>query len=180
MKTPFFNFEKSLQVILYIANKLERKDFHKIFKILYFSDREHLSKYGRVITGDRYIAMNAGPVPSNIYDIIKSVKGDGFFADNAHRFTPFFEVRKGFFLEPKKEADLDYLSESDVEILDTVLAQCANMSWSEIKDLSHDYAWNNTTKDRTIQLSNIMLESGETDDYIDFISNNLKLQEACM
>ena len=34
---------------------------HKICKILYFADREHLSKYGRSITGDVYIAMTYGP-----------------------------------------------------------------------------------------------------------------------
>ena len=52
MATPVFNSEKSLQAVLYIANRVERKDFHKIFKVLYFADREHLIKYGRPITGD--------------------------------------------------------------------------------------------------------------------------------
>lgn len=55
MATPVFNSEKSLQAVLYIANRVERKDFHKIFKVLYFADREHLIKYGRPITGDTYI-----------------------------------------------------------------------------------------------------------------------------
>ena len=58
-----------------------------LFKILYFSDRNHLSKYGRSITGDTYIAMTDGPVPSKIYDIFKSVRGDGFFSINAKDFT---------------------------------------------------------------------------------------------
>jgi hypothetical protein len=44
MTTPVFNLEKSLQVVLYVANRLRRKDFHKIFKIIYFADREHLSE----------------------------------------------------------------------------------------------------------------------------------------
>ena len=69
MTTPVFNPEKSLQAVLYVANRLERKDFHKIFKVLYFADREHLTKYGRPITGDTYVAMEYGPVPSMIYDI---------------------------------------------------------------------------------------------------------------
>lgn len=32
MATPVFNSEKSLQAVLYIANRVERKDFHKILK----------------------------------------------------------------------------------------------------------------------------------------------------
>jgi uncharacterized phage-associated protein len=70
-----FNENKAIQAVLYIVAKLRRKDFHKIFKILYFSDREHLNMYGRTITGDKYIAMSDGPVPSNLYDIFKSVEG---------------------------------------------------------------------------------------------------------
>ena len=70
-----FNKEKALNAILYIAQNLNRRDFHKIFKILYFSDREYLARYGTTITGDCYIAMEAGPVPSKVYDIFKSLEG---------------------------------------------------------------------------------------------------------
>ena len=59
-----FNEEKTINVVLYIAERLQRRDFHKIFKILYFSDREFLNQYGVTITGDTYIAMEAGPVES--------------------------------------------------------------------------------------------------------------------
>ena len=41
-----FNKEKTLNVILYIAQKIQRRDFHKIFKLLYFTDREFLKEYG--------------------------------------------------------------------------------------------------------------------------------------
>ena len=60
-----FNENKTIHAVLYIAERLKRKDFHKLFKILYFSDREHLNVYGRTITGDTYIAMADGSVPSN-------------------------------------------------------------------------------------------------------------------
>ena len=65
-----FNECKTVNAVLYIVERLKRKDFHKIFKLLYFSDREHLNVYGRTITGDTYIAMADGPVPSNVYDIL--------------------------------------------------------------------------------------------------------------
>ena len=77
-----FNEHKTVNAVLYIVEKLKRRDFHKIFKLLYFSDREHLSVYGRTITGDVYIAMVDGPVPSNLYDIFKSVRGNGYYKDD--------------------------------------------------------------------------------------------------
>jgi uncharacterized phage-associated protein len=86
-----FNESKTINAVLYIVGKIERKDFNKIFKILYFSDRELFADYGRTISGDHYIAMSSGPVPSNLYDIFKSVRGDGFFKDNG-RFLQYFDV----------------------------------------------------------------------------------------
>ena len=68
-----FNKEKATHSILYVANKLERRDLHKIFKILYFAERKHMQDWGRPIIGDTYIAMDAGPVPSRVYDILKYI-----------------------------------------------------------------------------------------------------------
>lgn len=175
-----FNLEKSLEAILYISNRLQRRDFHKIFKILYFSDRNHLAKYARSITGDTYIAMNDGPVPSNVYDIFKSVRGDGFFAQNAGQFSECFRVVNWNFIEPLKDANLSLLSESDIEEMDDALRLYGNLTWDEIREKSHDYAWRNTTKDYPISIENMLLETGETHDYIDFVNemvslNNLSL-----
>ena len=73
-----FNKDVALQAMLYVLSKLGTADMHKVSKILYFADRSHLSKYARSITGDDYIKMSYGPVPSNVYDIMKAVRGDSF------------------------------------------------------------------------------------------------------
>lgn len=164
-----FNLEKSLQVILYVANRLKRKDFHKIFKVIYFADRNHLSEYGRSITGDTYIAMNDGPVPSNIYDIFKALRGDGFFAEKGKDFSNYFIVTNWSIIEPVRKENLDVLSESDVEKLNESLSQYGSLSWDEIREKSHDYAWRNTVKGCPISIKNILLENGESNDYISFV-----------
>ncbi len=67
----------AIQAILYILKKMGGTcDIHKCHKILYFADNEHLSKYGRSITGDAYVRMDFGPVPTCIYDLFKAVRGD--------------------------------------------------------------------------------------------------------
>ena len=50
--TPVFDIDKAINVVLYVANRLPRKDFHKIFKVIYFADKAHLSEWGRTISGD--------------------------------------------------------------------------------------------------------------------------------
>lgn len=164
-----FNLEKSLQVVLYIANRIKRRDFHKIFKLIYFADRNHLSDYGRSITGDTYIAMTDGPVPSKIYDIFKALRGDGLFADKGADFSSYFVVTNWSLIEPVGKENLSLLSESDIEKLDESIALYGSLSWDEIREKSHDFAWRNTAKDCPISLENILLENGEEDNYIAFV-----------
>lgn len=169
-----FNLDKSVQAILYIANRLQRKDFHKIFKILYFSDRNHLSKYGRSITGDTYIAMTDGPVPSNIYDIFKSVRGDGFFSKESANIPWPFSVVDWNFIQPHADADLGKLSATDVEELDESLRTYGAMSWDEVREKSHDYAWRNTTRDYPISVENMILETGDSPEYARFVGSMIE------
>jgi len=174
-----FNKTKTISAILYIANRLKRKDFHKIFKILYFSEREHLSDYGRMITGDTYIAMNDGPVPSCVYDIFKSVRGDGYFKDNGE-FSKYFSVSGTDLLVPHCDADMRELSKSEIEAFDNSLALYGNLSWDEIREKSHDYAWRNTIQNRQISCEDIMREAGNTDDFIEYVKEQQLLSEAVL
>jgi hypothetical protein len=57
-----FDAHKALEVILYVAGSVP--DMYRALKVLYFADREHLGRYGRLICGDTYVAMRLGPVPS--------------------------------------------------------------------------------------------------------------------
>ncbi|MDR2358178.1 MAG: SocA family protein [Prevotellaceae bacterium] len=170
MPTSIFNLDKSLQVILYVAQGLLRKDFHKIFKIIYFADRNHLAKYGRSITGDMYIKMADGPVPSKIYDIFKAVRGDSFFTEDATRYAQLFDVHDWYFIQPKQAPDLDFLSASDIEALDSAIAQYGTLSWDEIRQKSHDIAWSLASDDAPISMENMLREAGEKEDYISYLN----------
>jgi uncharacterized phage-associated protein len=176
MPTPVFNLDKSLQVILYVAQSLSRKDFHKIFKIIYFADRNHLAKYGRPITGDMYIKMTDGPVPSKIYDIFKAVRGDSFFTEDATRYAQLFDVHDWCFIQPKQAPNLDFLSASDIEVLDNAIAQYGTLSWDEIRQKSHDIAWSLALDDAPISVENMLREAGEKEDYISYLNWTTPLQ----
>jgi uncharacterized phage-associated protein len=174
-----FRKEIAIEAILYIANRIERGDIHKICKILYYADQQHLSKYGRSITGDTYIAMNYGPVPSNVEDIFKAVRGDSVFSPYVENIkNDSFDFFNKFILRPKREADLDYLSESDTECLDTAIAKCKDLSFQQLTELSHDLAWNNTQRDRAISVKDILREQGDDEEYAEFIARKLEMENA--
>lgn len=178
MITPIFNLQKAVQSMLYVANHVETNDFRIISKILYFADRSHLSGYGRTITGDFYIALDDGPVPSRIFDILRIVRGDALYsAEKKSEFETFFKVRDWNCLVPQKEVDLNILSESDVKELDKSISSYGALSLDEIRAKSCDLAWSNTLQGHIIDLRDIMLENGDDEGYIDYVSKNIELQK---
>ena len=115
-----FDKTKTLNALLYVANRVQRKDFHKIFKVIYFADRQHLADWGRPITGDTYIAMDAGPVPSRLYDMLKIVRGDSYLPDT-EGLGKYFQVENWMYVRPLVDADLNKLSANEQEALSNAM-----------------------------------------------------------
>jgi uncharacterized phage-associated protein len=181
MEKFLFDKEKSISSLLYILNKLGRADFHKIFKILYYADRKHLALYGSPITGDVYIAMKNGPVPSTIYDILKAVKTNYSFNINVKEVIDLFEVHGAHTVTAKKEANLDLLSESDVECLNHSIEDNKELDFFTLSDKSHASAWNSASRDNEISFIEIAKEGGANDamiDYIKTVSENQRFLSA--
>jgi uncharacterized phage-associated protein len=180
MITPIFNPEKSLHAILYIANKLppDKRDFHKIFKVLYFADREHLAEYGRTITGDTYVKMERGPVPFNIYDIFKAIKKGKAVPNDVANFTLCFAVVDRHYILPLQPANLDYVSKSDLRKIDCSLLTYGDMSYDDLTNASHGTAWTNAKDGSPISVVDILKEAGQEDDYIAYISEHLAAQHS--
>lgn len=176
-----FKYEKAVNSLLYSLEKLGgRSDMHKLCKILYFADQQHLSQYGRSITGDKYIAMQFGPVPSNVDDILKALRGDSFFSNNPDidslRESIIFENR--YILRGLKTHDTDELSASDIKCLDAAIDLCKDMTFQQLTQFSHGLAWNNTQRDRAISVKDILREAGDDEAYVEYIADNMKLQSA--
>lgn len=176
-----FKLEKALNSILYIIGKLDGKtDMHKLCKILYFADQNHLSQYGRSITGDVFIAMQYGPVPSSIDDILKALRGDSFFSQSPELdpIRRFIKFENKYILSSNLNADLDELSGTDLKCLDISIKLCKDKTFDELTSLSHGLAWANSRKDRAISVKDILREVGDEEEYVEYIADNLKIQSA--
>lgn len=134
MPNPRFDPQKALEVLLYVTR--DRRDMYSALKVVYFADKEHLSRYGRLIAGDSYVAMSHGPVPSGLYDIIKSVRADSaplvMEVPAGKAFT-----MAGYDIKPLREPNLDILSESDKECLDEAVREYGRKTFNELKEISH-------------------------------------------
>ena len=172
-----FDKTKSLNALLYVANRVKRKDFHKIFKVIYFADRQHLADWGRPITGDTYIAMEAGPVPSRLYDMMKIVRGDSYMSDT-EGLGQYFQVENWMYVRPLVDADLNKLSPKEQKALADSIAQYSSLSYDEIKEKSHDVAWRSTARDFSISWENIAREAGLDSEELECVNEFSRLEAA--
>lgn len=132
-----FNEEKTLAAILFLANQDGKIDLYALLKTLYYADKNHLHEWGRTITGDFYIRMPYGPVPSKSYDMLKSVRGDGAWITNLERFFSFEDKTT---IKPLLPPDLDKLSESDKKALQESFDKRGRKSFYALKWEAHDDA----------------------------------------
>jgi uncharacterized phage-associated protein len=121
----------------------------KLFKLLYFADREHLFRYARPILKDRYINMDQGPVPSGSYDLVKS-NLKTWPQGVIDAFSRYIEVR-GMHISVREPAGTDLLSKSDIAVLDEVIDRYGARSADYLSALSHRHrAWLESQRNRPI------------------------------
>lgn len=135
--------------VLHILNKAGGTlDKYRIYKALYFANKEHLNRYGRLITSDTFFALPFGPVPTKLADVLDSIKTGKKLKDSEkHLFFPIIQSLEhcGFdaenYFTAKELPDMDELSETDIECLNIGLNKCIGRDFGEIKEESHDKAW---------------------------------------
>ena len=169
-----FNINKALCSIGYILNKINTKvDFHKVFKIIYFADKRHLVEYGSPISGDFFIAMENGPVPSNIYDLFKEIRRN--LNTDKNMFNEYFSVENRYYISLKTSPDFSHLSKSDVECLEYSINENKDLDFSELTDKSHDSAYKKADINNEINFLEMAKDGGadeKTIKYIISISEN--------
>lgn len=134
-----FDYKKAVQVLNFFALK-EGGSINKMkaLKLIWFSDRAHLRKYGRPILSDRYYAMKLGPVPSSTKDLTN--ESDPFSAPQEIDYrNEFLSAKTKRILKSNKQIDEDFFSETDLEILENIYKEFGKYDKFKLAELSHDY-----------------------------------------
>lgn len=123
------NTQKAIEAVLWIIQNGE-SNMYNIWKVLFAAEKHHLNKYGRPITGDTYMAMPYGTVPSWLYDATKIKKqGIGFYKDNKS-------------LIAERAPTMTYLSKSDVRALEYGLEEYKGLDFGAVLEKNHkEPAW---------------------------------------
>jgi len=122
------NERKAVESVLWLIKRGE-SDMYKIFKMLFTAEKYHLNKYGRPITGQQYLAMPLGTVPSWIYDVGIHQIGIGFY-------------KAGRVLVAERDYIRKFFSESDIEALEFGYKEYETLDFTSVKNKNHkDPAW---------------------------------------
>jgi hypothetical protein len=151
-----FDFDKALEAILYIARRVPAPTFHKISKILYFADLDHLQSYGRFILGDRYIAMEFGPVPSETNNIMRAARGEQQHDGKREAIQSALEVPGQYTIRALRGERQSVFSRSDIECIDRAIEAHSHKSFGQLTDESHDAAWHATAEGQEMDLNVIV------------------------
>ena len=127
-----FQREKAIEMVLYLAQRLDNPTVLQICKLMYFADKRHLDDWGQFLCGNDYVAMVHGPVPIDIYDMIDKARKRG----NAN-----FKVGKQS-VKPLRNANMDMISEAARQSLDWVLCEYGAMRIGRLYEIAHEEeAW---------------------------------------
>lgn len=150
-----FSIEKATVAVAYLA-KETGETLYPVMKLIYLAEKLHLERYGRLITGDTYVAMAKGPVPSATYDLMKFLRGAREYFDGGEFARELMSLDShSHQFHVKKDVDLSYLSESDVECLAHMVSTWRQLGGPAITRLSHDDAWKAATANSAMSVGAI-------------------------
>ena len=136
-------------IVLYILQKYKDGiDYIKLFKIMYFTQKDFLVSYGKPLCPDTFKARKYGPVPAFSDKVIKTVETH----DRLHGKSDLKTFVDSIKVEDQlvyglKEPDMDYLPLKERQCLDKWIDYCHDKdSVKELSPESHDKAYEEAWK----------------------------------
>lgn len=170
------NYKKLIHAILYVINKMDGSiNKYHLMKIMFVADKYHMNKYMRPVTGDKYIKMDYGTVPSTILNIVNGDYLDYYLNEVGMETSPFKlqkEDDRKHSITSSLQEDKDYLSTSDIEALDKGVEEYGRLSFNEVRDKNHkEKCWQETPLNTQIPYESMLEDNQEA---IDFLKKNSK------
>jgi len=130
-----FDIEKTIAAVAYLAQKEDRDlDVFLTLKTLYVADKDALIQWGKTVTGDSFVSMDNGPVPSTTYNLFK---GEGPSSKQSV-WDSAISARVNHTVHLLREVNLDVLSEREIEALESARLQIKSMPPWRIARWLHD------------------------------------------
>ena len=133
-------YQKIIDALLYIAIKRPGTDHYAASKYIYMADERHFNMYGRPITFDSHAAMPWGPVALKAYELLKQEAPVMRAAQITELPFETSRVEQIIYLgRPKREVDISLFSETDIEVIDSILEDYGHLDMPSLHDLTKEH-----------------------------------------
>jgi uncharacterized phage-associated protein len=158
-----FNSEKTIEAAAVIARyEGKRISRLRLLKLLYIADRLAIKRRGRPLLGSKSVAMDHGPLHSDIYDMIKGEH------PSSPRWSRFFTTIGKRDLRLTREPENLSLSRSEIDLLNQTAEQYSELNDWQLSELTHEFPeWNAAYSggtSRPIELEDIIKAVDRGDD----------------
>jgi len=143
-------------------------------KLFFYADKYHLEKYKKTIFSSEYTKLEHGPVPQStltlLHEALSLKLENGYpleYEEEAKIINQFIDINAvrlddnknmlKFKVKDKAQANKDFFSQSELEILEKVSEEFRDISTNEISDMSHETrAWKSVDIRQPISIFNLV------------------------
>jgi len=131
---------KYKEIILYLANKINNQTLGKVklMKLLYYLDFDFFEKYGKSITGDKYLRLPLGPVPKMAEEILEEMKNEMIIKIVKEKMPVGYNDKN--LIVPLKEKTIKNISKEEIQMLDEIVDKWEKHTGTEMTSASHGEA----------------------------------------
>lgn len=137
-----FNTRKGTEVAaLLIQREGGCLNIMKLLKLAYLLDRLSIQVRGIPVVGGVYLSLKNGPATSELLDLVNAGK---IATDSDDSWERFISHRDGHNVALREEPPIDFLSESEVRLVDKIYESHGGKDQWEIRDWCHQHCgeWN--------------------------------------
>lgn len=148
------DYKKITQIINYLIRKNASSSSMpelKVIKLVWATDRYHLRKYARTVSGDQYFAMINGPVGSMTKDVAEFSNNSTFRSLNCDEafnyiatYIKYEKNNRDAQLSSVNDVDESELSDTDREALEFAWSNFGKYDYNTLINITHKYPeWTN-------------------------------------
>ena len=137
-----FNDRKFKEAILFLLSQSPNKTIEgkkKLAKLLYFADFNHFEFYETPLTGATYRALPMGPVPDELDQTLKDLKGKFISVTEKNIGLPNDMVVFSLNVD-KNIPSFNNLTDEDKKVLQKVYSDYGGLSGGVLEDVTHSEA----------------------------------------
>lgn len=132
--------DKALEAVKWMLHEHSPLDLHTVLKTFYFADKSHLNEYHQPIFGATYQAMAYGPVPLEVYELVKgeSLRLSELKIDQVPWDLKGYLVHRN---DSTTRSNLERFSDTELEHLRAALEKSVKMTFNQRTAATHGADW---------------------------------------